>query len=65
MVYRPGRVEVRVTGRRIIAAVLDSVVLGLLYQLSSAVFGGIRVIDAKTGRTPGMRATASSPTPSP
>jgi uncharacterized RDD family membrane protein YckC len=98
MVYRPGGVEVRVTGRRIVATILDGIVLGLLYQLSSAVFGGdyksdldftrltskaglgwlvvtllyyvlleglfgrtvgklvtgIRVIDAKTGRTQGI-----------
>jgi uncharacterized RDD family membrane protein YckC len=91
-------VDVRVTGRRIVATILDGIVLGLLYRLSTGVFGGhyrsdldftrltsraglgwlvvallyyllleglfgrtvgklvtgIRVIDAKTGRTPGI-----------
>lgn len=98
MVYMQSGVDVRVTGRRIVATILDGIVLGLLYQLCTAIFGGhyrsdldftrltskagigwvvvallyymltegllgrtvgkfvtgIRVIDAKTGRTPGM-----------
>jgi uncharacterized RDD family membrane protein YckC len=98
MVYLQGGVDVRVTGRRIVATILDGIVLGLLYRVSTAIFGGhynsdldftrltsraglgwlvvailyymllegifgrtvgklvtgIRVIDAKTGRTPGM-----------
>jgi len=98
MVYLQGGVDVKVTGRRIVATILDGIVLGLLYRASVAVFGGhydsdldftrltsraglgwvvvallyylllegifgrtvgklvtgIRVIDARTGRTPGM-----------
>jgi uncharacterized RDD family membrane protein YckC len=98
MVYPQGGVEVRVTGRRIVATILDGIVLGLLYRVSTAIFGGhyksdldftrltskaglswvvvallyylvfegffgrtvgkfvtgIRVIDAKTGQTPGL-----------
>jgi uncharacterized RDD family membrane protein YckC len=98
MVYLQGGVDVKVTGRRIVATILDGIVLGLLYRASTAVFGGhyksdldftrltskaglgwlvvtllyyvlleglfgrtvgklitgIRVIDAKTGGTPGM-----------
>jgi uncharacterized RDD family membrane protein YckC len=98
MVYFQGGVDVRVTGRRIVATILDGIVLGLLYRASVAAFGGhydsdldftrltskaglgwvvvallyyvlleglfgrtvgklvtgIRVIDAKTGRTPGL-----------
>lgn len=98
MVYMQSGVDVRVTGRRIVATILDGIVLGLLYRLSTAIFGGhydsgldftrltskagigwvvvallyymlmegllgrtvgkfvtgIRVIDARTGRTPGM-----------
>ena len=98
MVHLQSGVDVRVTGRRIVATILDGIVLGLLYRASVAVFGGhyhsdldftrltsragigwvvvallyymllegifgrtvgklvtgIRVIDARTGRTPGM-----------
>lgn len=98
MVYPQGGVDVHVTGRRIVATILDGIVLGLLYRLSTAIFGGhyksdldftrltskaglgwvvvallyymlfegllgrtvgklvtgIRVIDARTGQTPGM-----------
>ena len=98
MAYLQGGVDVRVTGRRIVATMLDGLVLGLLYRLSVAILGGhydsdvdltrltskaglgwvvvalvyyvlleglfgrtvgklvtgIRVIDAKTGRTPGL-----------
>lgn len=98
MVYQQNGVEVRVTGRRIVATILDGIVLGLLYRASVSIAGGhydsdldftrltskagvgwvivallyyvllegllgrtvgklvtgIRVIDAKTGRTPGM-----------
>ena len=98
MVYQQGGVDVRVTGRRIVATILDGILLGLLYRLSTATFGGhyqsgydftrltskaglgwlvvtlayylvlegiygrtvgkfltgIRVIDAKTGRAPGV-----------
>ncbi|MFI6078370.1 RDD family protein [Actinoplanes sp. NPDC051343] len=98
MAYLQGGVEVRVTGRRIVATIIDGFVLGVLYRLSTGVFGGhydsdldftrltskaglgwvvvallyyvlleglfgrtvgklitgIRVIDAKTGRTPGL-----------
>jgi uncharacterized RDD family membrane protein YckC len=98
MTYLQGGVEVRVTGRRIVATIIDGFVLGVLYRLSTGIFGGhyksdldftrlsskaglgwlvvallyymllegllgrtvgklltgIRVIDAKTGRTPGM-----------
>jgi uncharacterized RDD family membrane protein YckC len=98
MAYLQGGVEVRVTGRRIVATIIDGFVLGALYRLSTGVFGGhydsdldftrltskaglgwvvvallyyvlleglfgrtvgklitgIRVIDAKTGRTPGL-----------
>ena len=98
MVHLQSGVDVRVTGRRIVATILDGIVLGLLYRASVAVVGGhydsdldftrltskaglgwlvvtllyyvlleglfgrtvgklvtgIRVIDAKTGRTPGL-----------
>jgi uncharacterized RDD family membrane protein YckC len=98
MAYLQSGVEVRVTGRRIVATIIDGFVLGVLYRLSTGVFGGhydsdldftrltskaglgwvvvallyyvlleglfgrtvgklitgIRVIDAKTGRTPGL-----------
>ena len=98
MVHLQSGVDVRVTGRRIVATILDGIALGLLYRASTAGFGGhytsgldftrltsragfgwavvallyyllfegllgrtvgklvtgIRVIDAKTGRTPGM-----------
>jgi uncharacterized RDD family membrane protein YckC len=98
MAYLQGGVDVRVTGRRVVATILDGIVLGLVYRVLTAVFHtdytsgvdftrlasgagigwlifafvyylvfeglfgrtvgkfvtGIRVIDAKTGRTPGM-----------
>jgi uncharacterized RDD family membrane protein YckC len=98
MVYLQGGVDVKVTGRRIVATILDGIVLGLLYRASTGIFGGhydsgldftrltskaglgwlvvtllyyvlleglfgrtvgkfvtgIRVIDGKTGRAPGI-----------
>jgi uncharacterized RDD family membrane protein YckC len=98
MTYLQSGVVVRVTGRRVVATILDGIVLGLVYRASTAVFGGhytsnldftrltsragvgwaafailyyllleglfgrtigklvtgIRVVDARTGRTPGM-----------
>jgi len=98
MVYLQGGVDVKVTGRRIVATIIDGIVLGVVYRATTGLFGGhyksnldftrltskaglgwlvfvilyymllegllgrtvgkfvtgIRVIDAKTGRTPGM-----------
>jgi uncharacterized RDD family membrane protein YckC len=98
MVYLQGGVDVRVTGRRVFATIIDGIVLGLVYRALTAIFHthytsgldltrltsraglgwvlvtlayylvfegvfgrtvgkfltGIRVIDARTGRTPGM-----------
>jgi uncharacterized RDD family membrane protein YckC len=98
MVSLQSGVDVRVTGRRIVATILDGILLSLFYRACTAIFGGhyssdldltrltsragvgwlvvaffyyvllegffgrtagklvtgIRVIDAKTGRTPGV-----------
>jgi len=38
MVYLQGGVDVRVTGRRIVATILDGIVLGLIYQVLTSMF---------------------------